>query len=155
MNDIVLSNADLAALRSSTKSVKNPRARWSDEPGRHQQRNFDLETEDGELSCLYQRQNVDDPRDFSCGLAWIHKAGRRLSLIRYNGSSHLHGDIRYRCHIQRATEEALVAGTTVDSFAEETDRYTTLGGALACRIEDCAVQGLTAQPDQWGLFDGP
>ena len=69
MNDIVLSNADLAALRSSTKSVKNPRARWSHKPGRHQQRNFDLETEDGELSCLYQRQNVDDPRDFSCGVA--------------------------------------------------------------------------------------
>ncbi len=69
MNDIVLSNADLAALRSSTKSVKNPRARWIDKPSRHQQRNFELETEDGEQFCLYQRQNVDDPRGFSCGVA--------------------------------------------------------------------------------------
>ena len=28
-------------------------------------------------------------------------------------------------------------------------------GALACLIEDCRVCGLTAQPDDWDLFDGP
>ena len=28
-------------------------------------------------------------------------------------------------------------------------------GALACLIEDCRVRGLTAQPDDWDLFDGP
>ena len=28
-------------------------------------------------------------------------------------------------------------------------------GALACLIEDCGVWGLTAQPDEPDLFDGP
>ena len=28
-------------------------------------------------------------------------------------------------------------------------------GALACLIEDCRVRGLTAQPDERDLFDGP
>ena len=103
MNDIVLSDADLNAFRSATKRVKNPRARWTEKPGRHKQRNFDLEDDEGKQFRLYQRQNLDDARDFSCGLAWIDKAGKPLSLIRYNGASHLHGKIRYRCHIHLAT----------------------------------------------------
>ena len=32
---------------------------------------------------------------------------------------------------------------------------TALEGALACLIDDCAVQGLTAQHDERKLFDGP
>ena len=69
--------------------------------------------------------------------------------------SHAHGDIRYRCHIHRATAEAISTGRKVDSHAEATDRYRTLEGALACLIKDCGVQGLTAQPDERDLFDGP
>ncbi|MYJ73026.1 MAG: hypothetical protein F4092_14915 [Rhodospirillaceae bacterium] len=74
--------------------------------------------------------------------------------MRYNGSSHAHGDIRYRCHIHRSSAEALAAGKKIDSRADETDRYATLQGALACLIEDCGVQGLTAEHDDRDLFDG-
>ena len=47
------------------------------------------------------------------------------------------------------------AGRKADSHAEATDRYRTLEETLACLIEDCGVQGLTAQHDERDLFDGP
>ena len=91
--------------------------------------------------------------DFSCGLTWVHKGGKAVTLVRYNGSSHRHGDIFYRCHIHRAAAEALAAGRKIDSHAEQTERYRTLEGALACLVEDCGVKGLTAEHDQRRLFD--
>ena len=150
---LLLSNDDLDALRSTSKRVTNPGARWTEKPGRHRQRNYHAESEDGGRYRIYLRQNLDDPRDFSCGLALLHRGGKPLSLIRYNGSSHPHGDIRYRCHVHRATAEALVVGRKIDSHAEETDRYNTLEGALACLIDDCGVQGLSARHDEGDLFD--
>ncbi len=48
-----------------------------------------------------------------------------------------------------------MAGKKIDSHAEETPRYRTLEGALACLIEDCNVRGLTAESDQPELFDEP
>lgn len=154
MNELLLSNEDLDTLRSAPKRVTNPGARWGVKPGRHKQRNHIAESGDGARYRVYLRQNLDDEKDFSCGLALIHKGGKPLSLVRYNGSSHKHGDIRYECHIHRATSEALVAGKRIDGHAEETDRYRTLEGALACLIEDCGLQGLTARPDEPELFDG-
>lgn len=56
--------------------------------------------------------------------------------------------------IHRATAEALEAGRKAEIFAEGTDRYSTLEGALACLIRDCSVQGLSADFDPRDLFDG-
>ena len=67
----------------------------------------------------------------------------------------MHREPQRNSHIHRATAEALAAGKKIDSHAEETDRYNTLDGALACLIEDCDVRGLTAQHDEPDLFDGP
>ncbi len=154
MTDLLLSNNTLDGFRSAPKRVRNPQARWLEKPGRHKQRNFNAETEAGEIFRIYQRQNLDDERDFSCGLALTRRGGRPLSLIRYNGSSHIHGEIQYACHIHRATAEAIAAGRKVDGHAEETDRYRTVEGALACLIEDCGVEGLSAKHDGKDLFDG-
>ena len=38
--------------------------------------------------------------------------------------------------------------------AEETARYQTLEGALACLIEDFSLSGIRANPDQPSLFHG-
>lgn len=76
-------------------------------------------------------------------------------MVGYNGASHAHGEIRYRCHIRRATAEVMSADRKVAGHADATDRCRTLEGALACLIEDCAVQGLSAEPDERDLFDGP
>ncbi len=155
MTDLLLSNDDLEGLRSAPKRVTNPGVRWHDKHGRHKQRNYTAVSEDGAQYRIYLRQNLDDEMDFSCGLALVQKGGKHLSLIRYNGSSHRHGSIFYRCHIHRATAEALAAGRKIDSYAEETERYKTLEGALACLVEDCGVQGLTTKHDERSLFDAP
>ena len=54
---------------------------------------------------------------------------------------------------EHATAEALAAGRKIDGHAEGTDRYRTLEGALACLIEDCGVEGLSASHDERDLFD--
>ncbi len=155
MIDSLVSNDDLDGHRTALKRVTNPGARWRKKPGRQSQRNFTVESDDGSVYLLYLRQNLDDKKDFSCGLSWIQRSGKPLSLVRYNGSSHIHGGIRYRRHVHRASAEALAAGRKIDSHADETDRYATLEGALACPIEDCGVRGLTARHDERDLFDGP
>ena len=38
--------------------------------------------------------------------------------------------------------------------AEETTRYETLDGALACLIEDFRLSGIRANPDHPSLFNG-
>ena len=68
-----------------------------------------------------------------------------LTLIRYNGASHCHGNIAYRPHIHYATEKAIVAGIRADRHAKETDRYWNLDGAIGCMIEDCNIQDVPVQ----------
>ena len=150
-----MSNDELDDLRSASKRVTHPGARWREKPGRHRQRNFTAEAEDGAVYRIYLPQNLDDDQDFSCGLALVNRGGKPLSLVGYKGASHAHGEIRYRRHIHRATAEATSAGRKVHSHAEAMDRYRTLEGALACLIEDCGVQSLTAQHDERDSFDGP
>ena len=154
VTDLQLSNDALEGLRTAPKHVKNPRSQWRVKPGRHRQRNFTANTEKDEVFRIYLRQNLDDALDFSCGLALVQRGGRPLTLIRYNGSSHVHGELRYCCHIHRATAEAIDAGRKLDSRAEATDRYSTLEGAFACLIHDCGVQGVNANYDNPSLFDG-
>lgn len=153
MTEQLFSDADLKTYLSLPKRITNPDARWRDKPG-HRQRNYNaVSKSDAAVRFrIYLRQNINDEKDFSCGLFLIPKGGKSLSLARYNGSSHRHGSIAYHCHIHRATATAINTGEKSDSHAEETDRYWTLAGALACLIEDCAVQGLTAEPDQPELF---
>ena len=142
---------ELIALRQMPKQVATPRARWVEKPG-HRQRNFAV-VGDGEARfSVYQRQNLRDEHDFSCGIAFLPLGGQRLTLARYNGPSHRHGDIAYRPHIHRATERAIVAGRKPESEAAETDRFRTLEGALACLIDDFGLSGVSAMPDEGRLF---
>ena len=68
--------------------------------------------------------------------------------------SHQHEEIRYKPHIHRATETAILAGRKPEHAAEETTRYETLEGALACLIEDFRLSGIRANPDHPSLFNG-
>ena len=156
MTDVLFSDKELELHRSCSKRVENPRARWSTKPG-HKQQNYNAvsKNEENLRFRLYLRQNLTDENDFSCGLALIQSGGKLLSLARYNGSSHTHGAIAYRCHIHKAMASALHSGKRIDSCAFETSRYRTLEGALACLIEDCGIQGLKATHDSGDLFDGP
>lgn len=141
-----------------SKKIINPGARWLEKPkGRpaHRQRNFQAsggQDEEARFS-VYQRQNLNDKSDFSCGISYLPPGGPALTLARYNGPSHPHQEISYRPHIHRASEKAIAAGKKPESEAEETDRFETLEGALACLMEDFTLTGLKAENDsQMGMF---
>jgi len=66
-------------------------------------------------------------------------------LRRYNGRSHQHtnrieGNTFYDFHIHMATERYQVAGYEEYHYAETTDRFADLGGAIRCMIQDCAFE---------------
>ena len=84
MINLSLSNSDLDHHRKELKRVTNPNARWVSKPG-HKQRNFTAKSDDGKIYKIYQRQNLDDKNDFSCGLSFVLIGGKSLSLVCYNG----------------------------------------------------------------------
>lgn len=144
---------ELEALRKTPKQVRNPGARWKDKPrGRpgHRQRTFNVTGGDGEEKkfVVYLRQNLIDSQDFSCGIAFLPLGALPLTLARYNGLGHAHGDIHYRPHIHQASEKAMATGQKPECEAVETDRYRTLKGALACLKDDYNVSGIVAEHDQ-------
>ena len=138
------SEDEIKELWSMAKHVENPRARWNRKPG-HRQRNFQIvAVPDGETRFLiYQRQSELDASDFSCGIVFLPPGSARLTLARYNGPSHIHGDIKFRPHIHRATAKAIAAGKKPESEAAETDRFTTLNGAFRCLLDDFRVEGIS------------
>ncbi len=157
MSTRLYTDEELEELRSKPKRVSNPGARWlpkpKSNPGHHQRSYQAAEESDDETRfAIYQRQNLDDESDFSCGISYLPPGGPSLTLARYNGPSHEHGDIAYRPHIHRATERAIAAGRKPESEAEETNRYETLEGATACLIDDFNLTGIRAQRDRPRLF---
>ena len=160
---------ELKELRDMRKRVTNPGARWLKKPTRrpvHHQRSFKVSSEQNENLVagevepvhrfeIYQRQNILNNRDFSCGIAYLPHGVSRLTLARYNGPSHQHEDIDYRTHIHHATARAIEAGKRPEREAKETNRYETIEGALACLIEDFNLTGVKTQFDHPRLvFDG-
>ena len=157
MTTKLYTDEELEELREMLKRVINPGAHWLEKPTRkpvHRQRSFKAGSEqDKNLRFeIYQRQSIRDTQDFSCGIACLPLGGSRLTLARYNGPSHQHADILYRPHIHRATARAIAAGKRAEREAEETDRFETLEGALACLIQDFHLTGIDAQFDHPRLF---
>ena len=152
---------ELNDLAQAPKRVTDPGARWSAKPTVHpvhRQRTFRATgaTAEGEQLrfLIYQRQSLLDRLNYSCGIIYLARGGEPLTLARYNGASHPHGDIRYQPHIHRATEAAITDGRKPEHAAEETTRYQTLDGALACLIEDFSLSGMPADPDHPSPFNG-
>ena len=69
MRELVFSDNELCSHRTVLKRVTNTGARWHVKHGHNKQRNYFAQSEDGSQYQIYQRQNLDDTRDFSCGLA--------------------------------------------------------------------------------------
>ena len=115
------SHARLAALRQMEKTVENPRAHWPDRPGKragHRQRTFRATGADGSRFTIFQRRSPTRTDDFSCGLRFHPPGARPLILARYNGGSHIHGEIEYAPHIHRASKKAIETGKKPESRAE-------------------------------------
>ena len=149
--------ADLATLQSMQKRVINPGARWLEKPKTrpvHRQRAFQVSggSDDEARFLIYQRENLLDQFDYSSGILYLPRGASSLTLARYNGPSHEHREIVYRTHIHRASEKAIAAGLKPESDAEETDRFETLEGALACLVGDFNVTGIRVQHDNEPRF---
>ena len=155
MNPHPYTDDELARLKAMPKRATNPGARWQEKPSAapaHRQRNFQVVTQTDVRFAIYQRESLADQADFSCGILYCPLGGEPIVLARYNGASHVHGDIAYRPHIHSTTAAALLAGRTPESEASGTDRYTTLEGASACLLEDSHATGISTRRDEPRLF---
>lgn len=143
-------------LLACPKRLNNPNARSKMRDG-HEQYNYKATAIDGsghEFE-IYKRQNmrVGMEDDYSCGIGWLAPNGETLTLKRYNGPNHDHPNqlekikLGYGCHIHFATEKYIKSNRKAEGFAEKTDRYNTLDGALHCLVTDCNIIGINTKPD--------
>lgn len=110
---------------------------------------------------IYMRQSVLDEDNFSCGVSLVVNGNNDITLARYNGSSHVHVNkcdgrrFDFECHIHMANEESLKASKKIENYAEPTNRYTNLQGAIKCVLSDFHIVDLTIGQliEQGGLFD--
>ena len=104
------------------------------------------------------RQSTSNPLNFSAILAvTVSGTNRIFRLRRYNSRTHAHTNhlegktFSYSCHIHQATERYQEVGSDEESFAEPTDRFSDLPGALDCMLKDCGF--ILPAGDQLGLFE--
>lgn len=157
MGTEVLTDEKIASLLRLSKTVRNPSARKKVK-GLHEQINYNVDSDDGETHFeLFVRQNLKIQDDFSCGLLWLLPSGETVTLVRYNGSGHRHRNpienqsFEYQCHVHRASERYVTTNKKPETFAEPTDRYQTLNGALDCLLCDCNISGLNVEPEDRNL----
>jgi hypothetical protein len=148
-----LTDEKIAQLLTLPKRVENPQAREKTE-GRHKRRDYRVVSEDGaHRFSLFTRQSTKIADGFSAGLLWHAKSGEDVILLRCNGSDHSHPNvierqrIEYRCHVHVLTERYILANRKGDGFAEISDAYYTLAGALHELVHRANIQGLETEND--------
>lgn len=152
-----LTDEMIALWLKAPKHVTNPKGREATK-AKHLERNYSVSADSGEKFSLYVRQSTIIAGAFSCGLAIEMPGQERLTLCRYNGNDHPHINpieqqrMDFCCHIHRATARYIAAGRKPESYAEKTDRYHTVNGALACLLSDCNIRGLDSPHDEPDLF---
>jgi hypothetical protein len=109
----------------------------------HKEAQYDVTGAFGTDYRVIIRQSAHNLFDFSIILAHLSKITNQVfRLRRYNGKSHEHTnqierDRFYGFHMHTATQRYQERGLKEDGFAEPTDRYSDLAGALDCLIVDC------------------
>lgn len=151
----MITDEEISSLQSKGKVVTNPKAK-SREQRKSVQANYSVETLEGQEKFeLYTRQNLMDPENYSCGLIYKHPSGAHITLARYNGSNHEHRNplengelIRFKCHIHWATQRYIELGDKAEKYAETTERYVDLQGAIRCLLVDWNITGLHNLPEE-------
>lgn len=149
-----LTDDKIAQLLGCPKRVENLQAREKSE-GKHLRRDYRVVSEDGEHRfALFTRQSTRIAEGFSAGLLWHAKTGEDVMLLRCNGSDHPHPNvlererIEFQCHVHRATERYIQASRKSEGYAEKTQAYHTLAGALHYLVQQAHIQGLKTEPDE-------
>lgn len=153
-------DAEIAHLLVEPKSLPDDyQARLQLRPrSGHERAELEVRTTSGNRFRILLRQNTRNALDFSAIVAHAPSNSNLLFRIRrYNGRSHEHtnrleGTTFYDFHIHTATERYQDLGAKEDSFAEPSDRFADVRGALACLLDDCGFR----RPDtlQLSLLDG-
>jgi hypothetical protein len=106
-----------------------------------------VEGADGSKFRLILRQNRLDVQDFSVILGWEMPSLMRLfKLRRCNGRSHEHRnpleqeEVFFDFHVHTATERYQIHGYSEEHYAEPTNAYTDLHGAIRHLLETCSFQ---------------
>jgi len=145
---ILLSDADIAGLLTERKPLPEyyqSRLQLRAKSG-HKERELDTKGLVGSDFQFIIRQSLLNPLDFSVILGYSMPGLNVLfRLRRYNGRSHQHtnrieGNTFYDFHIHTATERYQSMGYDEDHYAEPTDRFADLNGAIQCMLQDCAFE---------------
>lgn len=147
--DLVLTDNEISGLLAVPKMVVNPRARVKEQRG-SLQLNYAVQSLAAEAEFeVFVRQSLRDPQGFSCGLIYVPRSSERVTLMRCNGGNHLHinslenfESIGKCCHIHIATERYMAAGRKPDHYAQPTQLFGEVHGALRTLIEKCNIDGL-------------
>ncbi len=147
-----MTDSEIAELIEIAKPLDaNFRNRLNRRPKRgHEESGLDFRGEDGSRFRMILRRSLSNPLSFSAILAYrVPGSNQIFRLRRYNGRAHEHTNVIeretfYAFHIHEATERYQELGGKEDGYAQSTDRFVDLDGAIDCLIEDC---NLVLPPD--------
>lgn len=123
----------------------------------HKKASLEIPRADGSMFVVKLRQNKNSVTDFSAILAYQEKgANQDFKLRRYNGrhehTNKLEKQKFFDFHVHYATQRYQdAAGRKEESYAEPTDRYSDIKGALNCLIQDCNIR--IEKDAQTSIFD--
>jgi hypothetical protein len=123
----------------------------------HMRREYEITCPTGNSFLVAVRQSTLNVFDFSAILGYkVPGLTTIFRLRRYNGKSHYHTNTiereRFRdFHIHTATERYQRRGPKEEHFAQITNRFTTLDGAIQCLLADC---GFRSPMENSPLFTG-
>ena len=122
----------------------------------HKRATIEMPRADGSMFIIKLRQNKNTITDFSAILAYQEKGvNKDFKLRRYNGkhehTNKLENHKFFDFHVHYVTQRYQDAGRKEESYAEETNRYSDIKGALTCLINDCNIQ--IKKDAQTSMFD--
>ncbi len=138
---MILDDAQIAALIGEPKPTVEPAALIpTTHKGAHRETQQSVTTDEGSSFRLIVRQSTFDPLDFSVILGYeLPETTRVFRLLRHNGNSHDHPNrleqtVARGFHVHLATERYQLAGYEEDGYAEMTNSYGDLAGAIRSMI---------------------
>lgn len=146
--DYFLSDSEIEALIREEKKVSygvNDFFKLKQKKG-HKEHELTIARTDGSMFKIIIRVSAENPLDFSAILGFVPSNRTDVFLLRrYNGKSHEHSnrieneEPFYDFHIHTATEKYQREGPRAEYYAQVTDRYSDIHGAVNCLIQDCNV----------------
>ena len=147
--EFFITDIEIDALIKEEKRIDQPIAdfgRKLKEKKGHKEFDLIVERSDHSAFKIIVRQSIENPLDFSAILGFIPPKKSEVFLLRrYNGKSHEHKNkiekepVFYDFHIHTATERYQKEGLREEFYAELTDRYADLYGAIECLVIDCKI----------------